>query len=138
MPLCKEAHKMVQESVFYMVNIFLVNAFLLFKKLHHGHRRMTLPEFKVMLARELLESAEISDYSKAGRKKSLPTPGHRRTKDGHFVEQNPPSKSNSHYTKCVVCLKTGQTKQTKYRCDKCEISLCPSPCFKDFHTKKKY
>ena len=99
---------------------------------------MTLSEFKVMLARELLESAEISDYPKAGCKRTLPTPDSLRAKDGHFLELNPLSKSNSRYKRCAVCLKSGQKKETKYRCDKCEIPLCLSPCFKDFYTKKKY
>ena len=138
---CRSVRKLTKwykKVFFYIVDIALMNAFLLFKKLHHEQRRMNLPEFKVMLAHELLESAEISDHAKAGRKRSLPTSDRLRAKDGHFLELNPPSKSNSHYKRCAVYLKSGQRKETKYRCDKCDTSLCPSPCFKDFHTKKKY
>ena len=72
---------------------------------------MTLPKFKVMLACELLELAEIPDYSKAGHKRSLPSPDCLQAKDGHFLELNLPSKSNSHYKRCAVCLKSGQRKK---------------------------
>ena len=58
----------------FFVDIALVNGFLLFKELHHEQKRITLSEFKVMLARKLLESAEISDYWKTVCKRSLPTP----------------------------------------------------------------
>ena len=94
--------------------------------------------FKIMLARELLESAEIPDYAKAVRKRSYPTPNRLKAKSGYFLELNPPTKSGSHCKRCAVCLKNGQRKEIKYQCDKCEIFLCPLPCFKDYHTKQSF
>ena len=52
----------------------MVNAFLIFKKLRQNKRRITLTQFKVDLARQLLEGADISDYSSRGRPRSLPIP----------------------------------------------------------------
>ena len=39
---------------------------------------------------------------------------------------------------CVVCSKKGQRKRTVFQCTDCGIGLCPTPCFKAFHTKKNY
>ena len=69
-----------------MVDIAVVNAFLIFKKLRKNKQRITLPQFKVDLARQLLEVAEISDYSSRGCPRSLPTPDRLRGKGGHFPE----------------------------------------------------
>ena len=48
--------KWYKKLFFYMIDIALVNSFLIFKKLHQDQKRLTLPLFKIMLARELLES----------------------------------------------------------------------------------
>ena len=61
-----------------MIDIAIVNSFLLFKKLHADMRRKTLTEFKVELAHQLLQSADIPDYATHGCPRSLPTPDHLR------------------------------------------------------------
>ena len=81
--------KWYKKLFFYMVDIAVVNAFLIFKKLRKNKQRITLPQFKVDLARQLLEVAEISDYSSRGHPRSLPTPDRLRGKGGHFPEYNP-------------------------------------------------
>ena len=119
--------------------ILWFNAFLIFKKLRQNKRRITLMQFKVDLARQLLEGADISDYSSRGRPRSLPSPDRLRGKDGHFPKYNPPPDGRAFfYKRCTVCLKHGKRKETKFQCDKCEVPLCILPCFKDFHTKKNF
>ena len=128
--------KWYKKLFFYMVDIAVVNAFLIFKKLRKNKQRITLTQFKVNLAGQLLEVAEISDYSSRGRPRSLPTPDRLRGKDGHFPKYNPtPDGRAFFYKRCTVCLKHGKRKETKFQCDKCEVPLCILPCFKDFHTK---
>ena len=137
---CRSVRKHVKwykKLFFYMIDISLVNTYLIYKKLHQDQKRLTFSMFKIMLARVLLQSAEILDFAKAGRKRLYPTPDHLRAKNGHFLELNP-TKSGSHYKRCAVSLKNGQRKETKYQCDRCKISLCPSPCFKDYHLRTKF
>ena len=55
--------KWYNKLFFYMVDIALVNAFLILKKLHKDKHKITLPQFKVELARQLPEVPEILDYS---------------------------------------------------------------------------
>ena len=121
-----------------MINITVVNSILIFKKLYPCHKRITLPMFKIIPARELLQSAVIPDYPKAGGKRSFPTPDRLRGKYGHLLELNPPTKSSFHYKRCVIFLKNGQRKETKYQCDKCETSLCPSPSLKITTQKENF
>ena len=137
---CKSVRKHTKwykKLFFYMIDISIVNSFLLFKKLHGGIQ--TLPQFKVELARQLLQSADIPDYSSPGRPRSLPTPDRLRGKNGHFLENNPvPEGRKAFYKRCTVCLKHGTRKETKFQCDKCKVPLCPVPCFKDYHTKTNF
>ena len=73
--ICRSVKKHVKwykKLCFYMIDISLVNTYLIYKKLQ-DQKRLTFSMFKIMLARELLESAEILDYTKAGRKRSYPT-----------------------------------------------------------------
>ena len=117
----------------------IVNSFLLFKKLHTDMRRKTLTEIKVKLAPQLLRSADIPDYVTHGRPRSLPTPNCLRGKNRHFLQYNPtPDGRKLFYKRCFVYMKLGTRKETKFQCEKCKMSLCPVPCFKDYHTKTNF
>ena len=139
---CRSVRKHVKwykKLFFYLVDIAIVNSFLLFKQLHPERSRTTLPHFKVQLARQLLESADIPDYTKRGRPRSLPTPDRLRGKDSHFPELIPvQGKRRNQYKRCTVCLKHGVRKETKYQCEVCHEPLCPAPCFKNFHSLNDY
>ena len=98
-----------------MVDIAWVNSFLIFKKLHKDKPRITLAQFKVDLACQLLEVAEISDYSSRGCLKLLPTPDRLRGKHGHFLQNNSIADGRKTFFKrCTVCLKHGRRKETNF------------------------
>jgi len=40
--------------------------------------------------------------------------------------------------KCKVCTSKGFRKETRYYCDICNVGLCVTPCFKEFHMKPGY
>ena len=120
---CRSGRKHVKwykKFFFYMIDISLVNTYLIYKNLHQDQKRLTFSMFKIMLAHEFLESDDIPNYAKAGCKRSYPTPNRLKTKNGHFLEINFPTKSGSHCKRCAVCsMKNGQRKETKYQCVKC-------------------
>ena len=100
--------KWYKKLFFYIIDIAIVNSFLLFKKLHADMRRNTLTEFKVELARQLLQSANIPDYATRGHLRSLPTPDRLRGKNGHFLQYNPTFDDRRLlYKRCFVCMKRG-------------------------------
>ena len=39
--------------------------------------------------------------------------------------------------RCLYCFIKKRNKRSIYSCDMCEITLCPTPCFKLYHTKEK-
>ena len=38
--------------------------------------------------------------------------------------------------RCLYCSIKKRNKRSIYSCDMCEITLCPTPCFKLYHTEK--
>jgi len=58
----KKHTKRCKKLLFYMIGISYVNAFLLYKRLH-SDKKITLNQFKVELARQLLKDANVPDYS---------------------------------------------------------------------------
>ena len=39
--------------------------------------------------------------------------------------------------RCRVCMKNKVRKETRVYCKECNIPLCKTPCFGDYHTKKR-
>lgn len=62
-----------------------------------------------------------------------------RLKERHFPEYVPSSEKKANASRrCVVCSSKKIRKESRYQCGPCDVGLCAAPCFKDFHTKRKY
>ncbi|XP_076284460.1 uncharacterized protein LOC143210972 isoform X7 [Lasioglossum baleicum] len=62
-----------------------------------------------------------------------------RTTQSHFPEYIPstPKKINA-TRRCKVCATKGVRKESRYYCAYCNVGLCVTPCFKDFHTMQDF
>lgn len=58
----------------------------------------------------------------------------------HFPSTVPPTlKKAKPQRRCLVCQnKYNKRKDTTYMCMKCDVGLCPVPCFEIYHTQEKY
>jgi hypothetical protein len=50
----------------------------------------------------------------------------------HFLDVNLPTITC--HQRYVVCMVKREWKDTKYRCSDCNVSLCPVPCFRIYHS----
>ena len=130
---------------FHLLNLMLVNAYKLYRKLVNGQRRRSHVKFRADIVNALIESAtEVNKPKrKVGRK---PTPVGRL--HGHHFPVYIPAKQGAKRKRpvrdCVAC-NPGQSKrvgfkrqQSSYMCDKCEVTLCVPECFRVYHTHKNY
>ena len=118
---------------FCMFDIAIVNTYLIFRKTRAQANGMTLPHFKILLARQMLQSGTTIAYQKRDLPKSLPTPDRLQASNGHFLELIPPTGGkNVVYKRCTVCLNHDMRKKTKFQCDICQQLLCPAPYFKSY------
>ena len=115
---------------FHMIEVSLVNAYILYTNSTHA-KKMSHLDFRVVVAKGLLE--------KLPSLLQPPPPAlhgqFRLTSVGnHFMEPT------TGRPDCKVCSdrSAGKRKQTQLQCKLCKIALCAYPCFEKFHTLKKY
>ncbi|GFR25865.1 uncharacterized protein TNCT_613011 [Trichonephila clavata] len=59
---------------------------------------------------------------------------------GHKMVPVPPTekKKGGVMRKCRACSSHGVRKETSVMCANCGVALCKFPCFRNYHTRKKY
>lgn len=128
--------KAYKKIFFYVVDMMLLNSYVLYKQLH-GKKDRTFHVFKQKLAEELLAVHFKEDVVK---RRSV-TPGDlpSRLSGRHFPEKLAPSaaKGAKFAKRCVVCLEKKQRKESTWKCDNCNVALCLEH-FKPYHTLKNY
>ena len=123
---------MVQKTVLFLLDVVLVNTFLVYKEIGSHDNFLS---FRQLLVKEILElrAQNLPVYRSRGRPSRLPGPG--RLIGRHFpVEIPPTAKRAGKYKRCDVCSRNALRKETKFTCDVCEVPLCAAPCFKIYHT----
>ena len=128
---------------FHLIDTTIVNAYILYKESTQSTRKLTHVNFRVELAKGLLQQAghdvEALSHNQttpsARRVEAIPPP--LRLTGRHFPEKVPPtSGGNPGQLECVVCSrKRGRGRvTTTYRCKTCKKGLCIVPCFELYHT----
>ncbi|XP_022097496.1 piggyBac transposable element-derived protein 4-like [Acanthaster planci] len=126
--------KWYRKLFFYMVDLCLVNSFLVSRLLG---RETTYLDFRMALVKEILHTVTLPVYNKRGRPHALPAPN--RLTGWHFPITLPPTeKTPNPCRRCVVCKSEGRRRETRYACDTCNVPLCVHPCFKTYHTERDY
>ncbi len=125
---------------FHSLDLVLYNSHIIYKEL--TGKTETREEFCVELARELILEYKREPVRRApfGR---VQDPTLARLNERHFIEPLPPIQSIVNpRRKCQVCAHTvrweRKRKDTRYYCPDCDVGLCMTPCFKDYHTKEQF
>ncbi|XP_040072194.1 piggyBac transposable element-derived protein 4-like [Ixodes scapularis] len=130
--------KWYKKFFFHLLDMSLLNAFLLHRE--RSASKITFAEFRRRVVYQLVEEHH-TERRKGGRPSGdNPT----RLTARHFLERVPQTSAKGSRTqrRCHVCANTAlrpkQRKDTRFMCAACDKGLCVEPCFKDYHTLKKY
>ena len=124
-----------RRAFFHLIEVAIVNAYILYLLTPCSGRRMTHKEFRVQLAKELLmeSSKQVEDQGRGPH--PMPNPPCYRLTGQHFpakVGLTPSGQPSQPL--CVVCSEK-KRKTTTYKCKQCDLPLCIIPCFELYHTK---
>ena len=116
-----------------------MNAYLLYMESTQSTRKLTHVDFRIELAKSLLQEAgePIADTPPDPSSRSEAVPDPLRLLGIHFPEKVPPTASGRPgQLECAVCSKKkGRRKvSTTYRCKSCIKALCVVPCFELYHS----
>ncbi|XP_046837276.1 piggyBac transposable element-derived protein 4-like [Vespa crabro] len=129
---CKSL-KWYRKYFFHLIDICVWNAFCLYK--HITEEQISMAKFHLQLIKEILEkyhkNHEYHQYD--GSESNYPT----RLIGKHFPTVYQSGKKNRK-RRCVVCTAGGIRRESKYHCEQCNVGLCVSPCFENYHTKLQY
>ena len=118
----------------------VVNAYLLYVDRKRG--RLSHEQFRITLAKELLESAghSVDQNSEQSTHGPHPTPRHpaARLQERHFpINIGRTQSDRPIQMDCHVCSRRRGRgrKTTTYKCRECNLPMCVVPCFELWHTK---
>lgn len=129
----RRTKKWYRKIFFWLLEVAVVNSYLLYKNVQgqFGQKAMNHAEFRLSLIEDLVaERMALRRKRKRGRKPQGPP--EERLMGRHFLSKKQKG------TRCVVCIKKGQRKDTIYFCKTCVStpSLHPDECFEIYHTQK--
>ena len=128
-----------RRAFFHLLNTAIVNAYLLYMESTQSTRKLTHVDFRIDLAKSLLQEAgePIADTPPDPSSRTEAAPDPLRLLGRHFPEKVPPTASGRPgQLECAVCSKKkGRRKvSTTYRCKSCKKALCVVPCFELYHS----
>ena len=130
-----------RRGFFHLIDLAVVNSYVLYSTTQHTGRRLTHEQFRIELARGLLMSVAVETseaMSPTTGPIARPLPPLARLTERHFPAKLPESQTGKQgQRRCVVCSeKKGRgRKTTVYQCKQCNMPMCVVPCFELYHTK---
>lgn len=111
---------------FTLLDMAVINSLAIHKVLGG---KMAVAEFKMELVRGLLEGGELRRRRKNHISPAPAAPAATAAPD-HMPEDTPFRR----WRRCAFCWNSKRKrKETRILCNICGVSLCPTPCFKEFH-----
>ena len=126
-----------RRAFFHLIEVAIVNAYIMYLTTPCEGRRLTHKEFRIQLAKELLMDT-VTDDAEAHSCGPHPKPPLFRLTGRHFpakVGLTPSGRPSQ--PDCIVCSrkKGNGRKSTTYKCKQCDLPMCVVPCFELYHTK---
>ncbi|XP_035214639.1 piggyBac transposable element-derived protein 4-like [Stegodyphus dumicola] len=117
----------------HLLDLSILNARALHKVL--TGKNFTIAKFELTLIREMLDKYKEQNKSVEEKTSLLP-----RLVERHFLSLyvSERSKKKNPVTRCIVCSKHNNRRETRYWCFKCRVGLCVVPCFEMYHTREDY
>lgn len=115
---------------YYLVDLAIVNSFVMWKVKHTNPSKCHQLDFRVNLARQLI--AGYSSRKSLGRppnfvKCKIPDSIRTANVGCHLPEQH------DSYRRCKMCSAAQKQKRTRFVCSSCKVPLCVTSCFAKFH-----
>ena len=132
-----------KRAFFFLFDMAVVNAYILYVDRNPNKRtRLTHEQFRITLAKQLLESAGIPVDSSSEQNTLGPHPNPlqpaARLHERHFPTTIGRTQADRPIQQdCNVCSKRkgAGRKTTTYKCKQCDLPMCIVPCFELWHTK---
>ena len=130
-----QSRKWYRYIFWFLFNLSICNAFVLFNIYRGQQRKKPLQDFRLALAKQLIDS-----FSQRKRKKcSLDAVNQTAVDPGHHISVHVGGRKR----KCVQCIKAGRRTlkgykvETRFECKLCKVVLCPT-CHSEFHMQSEY
>lgn len=124
--------KWYKKLFFHMLDLSILNAYILYKQ--KKGITLELIDFRLQVIRQIFEKYGAQRDPRRGRP-SADKP--LRLTGRHF-----PSLTGGGSRRCIVCSTTvkrpKKRSRTKYECSDCNMGLCITRCFQEYHTLKAY
>ena len=125
--------KWYEKLFFHLLDITVQNSYAMFRM---NNENLELSEFRMQLARELIEEYGLKRLQSKGRP---PIDFPLRLAARHFIAFIP---GNNVQKRCFVCSHIVQREKkrsdTRFYCPSCDVSLCNPNCFRGYHTLKAF
>lgn len=141
----RKTTKWYKKLFFHLFNLCIVNSYLLYKKF--GERKLNSHDFKIALARSLIEEAPDAPKPNTSRGRKHTSDKAARLTERHFPENIPAKPGAKRLKPCRDCYacnpkKTARQgfkrKQTSFWCPDCEKALRVPDCFRVYHSMQNY
>lgn len=140
--LMRKYIKSYKKIFFYLMDIALFNAYVLFSKTSNisKTKKYTFSKFRLDVAQQILESVCVPEYTKRGRLSVGDTPLRLQAKQwGHFPRKIPATEAKQNpQRRCKVCTKRKKRCETTWECKECLVALHIPECFEIYHTEVDY
>jgi hypothetical protein len=130
--------KWYKKLFFHLLDISVLNSYILHKQ--KTGQNIQFCDFRLQLIRQIIEM-----YEKSKASRGRPSSGDNRIRlIGHHFPSLIPSTSTRQDPRkqCVVCANTTirakKRAESRYECAECNVGLCVSGCFQDYHTLKYF
>ena len=138
-PVMRKCLKGYRKIFFYMFDIAIYNAYVLYSKLPTSQKQ-SIVNFRLNLAEDMLCNLSLPNYPTRGRPTQSESPIRLQAKQwAHFPEHIPATNKKQHPAKrCHVCMKHNIRSETTWQCKTCLVPLHIPNCFQKFHMLKNY
>lgn len=125
--------KWYKKSFFHLIDLLLLNSYSAYKTC--TGLKISLADFQFQLIRQIFTKYATQKQNVCRRSNTYLL---ERLQGRHFPSILPSTSKNSKpQRRCLVCQnKHNKRKDTTYTCIKCDVELCPVPCFEIYHTQE--
>lgn len=130
----KKSKKWYKKLGFHVIDMFLLNAFYLFRMLN-VNRKFSLADFQLNVIRQIINTYKHSNLALPSNSRGVLDPHRFLHNDAlqHFPVRIPTGKSQ----RCKVCAAKNKRSDTRFMCQKCNVYLCINPCSVEYHSSLK-
>ena len=129
--ISRRTWKWTNKLFFHLLDLTILNSYIL---LSSCGANWTHRDFRLALVENMLELAARGPPRPQRPRGRPPAGSSGRSRIGEVTEHHWPTYSTSRL-RCRECSSRGKRTTIQTKCERCDVGLCISGCFRDFHTK---